>query len=93
MMLRGILWKEGVNGLGVGRFHALPCRRTFDTAARLHDAAYDLNGDRWARKIADLIFLVNMLKVSKRWYHRLFAYIYYIMVRMFGWAFFRYDNK
>ena len=39
-MIKGLLWHEGSNGLGVGPIwlrRLLPYRRLFDKAARIHD--------------------------------------------------------
>lgn len=95
MTIRGCLWHEGVNGLGVGPMWLrrwLPYRKTFDGAARNHDAWYDTKGDGWARELDDLLFLYECLKASKASLQRLFAYLYFMLVRMFGWAFYRYDR-
>ena len=95
MHLKGCLWHQGSNGLGVGPIWLrrwLPYRKTFDTAARKHDAEYDERGDGWARELDDLLFLCECLKVSKTSLQRLFAYLYFLLVRMFGWAFYRYKK-
>ena len=39
-MLKGLLWHEGSNGLGIGPIwlrRLLPYRKLFDSAARIHD--------------------------------------------------------
>lgn len=95
MGLRGCLWHEGVNGLGVGPMclrRWLPCRKRFDKAARKHDECYDTRGDGEARKVYDLLFLCSCLSASDTALQRLFAYVYYALVRAFGWAFYRYDR-
>ena len=95
MHLKGCLWHEGSNGLGVGPMWLrrwLPYRKTFDTAARKHDEWYDTKGDGWARELDDLLFLCECLKVSKTSIQRLFAYLYFLLVRTFGWAFYRYNK-
>lgn len=90
--LKGCLWKSGVNGLGVFGFHTLPYRRLFDEAARLHDAHYDLMGDRHSRLTADRLFLIDMVKVCDSTLQVTIAIIYYIFVRLIGWAFYRYNR-
>ena len=68
MRIKGCLWHEGSNGLGVGPMWLrrwLPYRKTFDTAARKHDDWYDTKGDGWARELDDLLFLCECLKVAK----------------------------
>lgn len=95
MTLRGCLWHEGTNGLGVGPMWLrrwLPCRKRFDKAAREHDAWYDTQGDGWARELDDLLFLMNCLKVSETVPQQMMAIIYYGIVRVFRWMFFRYDK-
>ena len=92
-MLKGLLWHEGSNGLGVGPIwlrRLLPYRKLFDQAARIHDQCYDTKGD--SRKLYDLLFLYNCLKVSTNPLQKLVAYIYYILVRLFGWLFYRYNK-
>lgn len=93
--LRGFLWKQGVNGLGVGpkwlRFF-LPYKERFDTAVKIHDADYDKNGDAHDRFNADSLLLTNMVCVSVNGIQVLFSIIYYITVRLFGWMFYRYNR-
>lgn len=95
MTLKGFLWHEGVNGLGVGpvwlRF-LLPCRKMFDKAARQHDECYDTRGDGEERKMYDLLFLYACLTASHNAFQRIMAYVYYSLVRLFGWMFFRYNK-
>ena len=96
MHLKGCLWHQGINGLGIGPMWLrrwLPYRKTFDTAARKHDAEYDERGDGWARELDELLFLCECLKVSKTPMQRLFAYLYFLLVRTFGWAFYRYNKQ
>ena len=95
-MLKGCLWHQGINGLGVGPMWLrrwLPYRKAFDKAARKHDEWYDTQGDGWARELDDLLFLCECLKVSKTSLQRLFAYLYFLLVRTFGWAFYRYNKQ
>ena len=96
MHLKGCLWHQGINGLGVGPMWLrrwLPYRKTFDAAARKHDEWYDTKGDGWARELDDLLFLCECLKVSKTSIQRLFAYLYFLLVRLFGWMFYRYQKQ
>ncbi len=95
MMLKGCFWHKGSNGLGVGPMWLrrwLPYRKAFDDAARKHDDWYDTKGDGWARELDDLLFLYECLRVDKTPMQRLFAYLYFLLVRMFGWMFYRYDR-
>ena len=95
MRIKGCLWHEGSNGLGVGPMWLrrwLPYRKAFDAAARMHDEWYDTKGDGWARELDDLLFLYECLKASKTSMQRLFAYLYFLLVRIFGWAFYRYNK-
>lgn len=88
--LRGCLWKSGINGLGVFGFHDLPYKKLFDAAARSHDAHYDLVGNEHSRFTADRLFLIGMVCVSDSTPKVAFAIIYYLFVRLMGWAFYRY---
>lgn len=95
MMMKGCLWHEGSNGLGVGPMWLrrwLPYRERFDAAARVHDACYDTRGDGETRKAYDLLFLRVCLKASETPQQRMLAYVYFWMVRAFGWAFYRYGR-
>lgn len=95
MTFKGCLWHEGSNGLGVGPMwlrRCLPYRKRFDKAARKHDECYDTRGDGEARKAYDLLFLCSCLSVSDTALQRMVAYVYYMLVRLFGWAFYRYDR-
>ena len=92
MKIKGIFYKPGINGLGVRGFHRLPYRKRFDKAARKHDECYDTRGDRESRKAYDLLFLCSCLSVSDTALQCMVAYVYYALVRLFGWAFYRYDR-
>lgn len=92
MRIKGIFWKPGVNGLGVGGFHLLPYRRRFDGAARRHDEDYDLGGDWWRRRGSDINFLWRMVAASETDLQIVFAVVYYAVVRALGWLFFRYKD-
>lgn len=92
MKLKGTFWKPGVNGLGIRGFHLLPYRKRFDEAARKHDADYDIRGDwKWRRRY-DIRFLISMTMKCDNDLQVMFAVLYYITVRLFGWAFYRYDR-
>ena len=95
MMFKGYLWHDGSNGLGVGPTwlrKLLPYRKRFDKVARKHDECYDTMGDGETRKAYDLLFLCSCLSVSDTALQRIVAYVYYALVRLFGWAFYRYDR-
>ena len=70
----------------------LPYRKTFDAAARTHDYWYDAKGDGWARELDDLLFLYECLRVANTPIQRFSAYLYFLLVRVFGWLFYRYDR-
>lgn len=96
MTLKGIFWHEGVNGLGVGSSRMnrlLPCSDLFYYAARRHDVNYDNKGNGDMRKMADYVFLLDMLKACYRPWQRIVAYVYFGLVRVWGWMFYRYDKK
>lgn len=92
MRLKGLLWKPGVNGLGVWGIHCLPYRRKFDLAACAHDHSYDTGGDGADRKLADRTFYRDMRSLCTDRLQSAAAAFYYAMVRLFGWAFFRYNK-
>jgi hypothetical protein len=96
MSLKGCFWHKGSNGLGVGPKWLrawLPYRILFNSAAVKHDSSYDIKGGNWyLRAVADLGFLHDMLKVSCNMEEKVMALAYYILVRMFGWMFYRYDR-
>lgn len=52
----------------------------------------DTLGDGEARKAYDLLFLCTCLSVSDTALQRMVAYVYYVLVRLFGWAFYRYNR-
>ena len=57
MKLKGVFWKEGINGLGVGpqwMRRLVPYKRKFDLPACAHDRAYDVGGSEADRLRADL---------------------------------------
>lgn len=92
--LKGIFWKPGINGLGVGDHPLpLPYRVRFDDAARHHDYNYDLGGDAASRASADKIFFHEMrLRCSSLW-QDVAAWAYYKAVRAFGWLFYHYNGE
>lgn len=89
--IEGILWKPGVNGLGVAGLHRLPYRRLFDAAARRHDACYDLPGGWRERREHDIAFLGGMVAACRTTPQACVAVAYFCAVRLFGWLFYRYD--
>lgn len=94
MSLKGILWKPGINGLGVGDNHPrLPYSKRFDSAARHHDYNYDLGGTGYERYRADVIFYFEMRNVCTTFTQKAFAWFYYVAVRLVGWLFFNYKKE
>lgn len=97
MKIRGCLWKEGANGLGVRLpivgLLPLPYRKRFDVPARRHDAMYDKGGDGWNRAYYDQMFGQWCWRYAHSRTARVFAVIYYIVVRLFGWLFFNYKKE
>lgn len=95
MTIKGCLWHEGSDGLGVGPMWLrrwLPYRERFDAAARVHDECYDIKGDGRDRFLYDKHLLEMMMRVSENDVEGLFSIVYYVMVRAFGWAFYRYGR-
>ena len=93
MRLRGLLWKPGINGLGVGPAWLrllLPYRHRFDGVAKEHDMMYDDGGTWRDRMAADLMLLTDMVRLCANDVQVVFGVAYYFMVRMFGWLFYRY---
>lgn len=91
-MLRGLLWKPGVNGLGVRGFHCLPYHKRFEEAANNHDTEYDEKGGWRDRREYDIIFLQAMLEKCVNTLQVSVAVIYFYVVRLFGWLFYRYNR-
>ena len=95
MRLKGCLWHKGSNGLGVGPMWLrrwLPYRKRFDKAARKHDAEYDEQGDWKDRREDDILFLQSLLEVSETTLQVSVAVVYFYLVRLFGWLFYRYKK-
>ncbi len=90
--LRGLLWKPGVNGLGVRGLHCLPYRKRFAEAANNHDAEYDEKGGWRDRREYDIIFLQAMLEKCENTLQVSVAVAYYYAVRVFGWLFYNYKK-
>lgn len=93
MRLRGLLWKPGINGLGVGPAWLrmlLPYRHRFDGVAKEHDRMYDDGGTWRDRRMADFVLLTDMVRLCANDVQVVFGVAYYLMVRMFGWLFYRY---
>ena len=94
--IKGCLWKPGINGLGVGPAwlrRLVPYRELFDTAARIHDDEYDQKGDVHMRFLFDKYLLENMLRRSGNDVQAVFSVVYFVLVRAFGWLFYRYDRE
>lgn len=94
--IKGCLWKQGINGLGVGPAwlrRLVPYRELFDTAARIHDDEYDQKGDVHMRFLFDKYLLENMLRRSGNDVQAVFSLVYFVSVRAFGWLFYRYDRE
>lgn len=90
--LRGIMWKPGVNGLGVRGLHCLPYRKRFAEAANNHDLEYDEKGGWRDRREYDIIFLQAMLEKCENTLQVSVAVAYYYAVRVFGWLFYNYKK-
>jgi len=93
MRLRGLLWKPGINGLGVGPAWLrmlLPYRHRFDGVAKEHDRMYDDGGTWRDHRAADFMLLTDMVRLCANDVQVVFGVAYYFMVRMFGWLFYRY---
>ncbi len=93
--LRGIMWKPGANGLGIGPKwlrRLLPYRKRFHEAALLHDVRYDKQGGRKERCKYDIAFLEDMVCYSTSTLQVSVAVVYFYAVRVFGWLFYRYNR-
>ena len=88
-MLKGFLWRRGVNGCGVWGMK-IPYHKRFESICALHDLAYDEGTTSADRFKADRRMLKGMLALSDHWRYRVVARVYYGAVRMFGWLFFNY---
>lgn len=72
----------------------------FEASCKLHDEGYEEGGNELRRLICDLFFYTHMLNdINKftNWYATLFyflwASLYFVLVRLFGWWYFNYKNK
>ena len=93
--LRGIMWKPGANGLGIGPEclrRLLPYRNRFHEAALLHDVRYDERGGSKERSKYDIAFLEDMVYDSSSTLQVSVAVVYFYAVRVFGWLFYRYNR-
>lgn len=93
--LRGMLWKPGVSGLGIGPKwlrRLLPYRNRFHEAALHHDVRYDKRGGSKERCKYDIAFLEDMVYYSSSTLQVSVAVAYYYAVRVFGWLFYRYNR-
>ena len=94
-MMKGCLWHKGSNGLGIGPLWLrrwLPYRKKFDAVARKHDTEYDELGDWKDRREYDILFLQSLLEVSVTTLQVSVAIVYFYLVRLFGWLFYRYNK-
>jgi hypothetical protein len=73
----------------------LPFARLFNSAAFVHDSMYAGNTKSKSRLDADKIFLQNCLIAARtrvgfiRPFALAFSYIYFCLVRMYGWLFYK----
>lgn len=71
----------------------------FEASCKLHDDGYGEGGNEWRRLVCDLFFYTHMLndinKFCKKYklFYFLWATVYFLLVRLFGWTCFRYTNK
>ena len=72
----------------------------FHASCDKHDVLYTIGGSPKDRKLADKAFYRFMIKDTKaeklwykRLYYRIWAYVYYRSVRMFGYKFFAFSAK
>ena len=94
-MLKGCFWHKGSNGLGVGPMwlrRCLPYHKKFDAAARKHDAEYDERGDWKDRREFDILFLQSLLEVSETTLQVSIVIVYFYLIRLFRWLFYRYKK-
>ena len=75
------------NKLGIFRY-LLPYNKLFHWSAILHDNLYEIS---FNKKRADKMFYKSMLAVSSNKMQRIFAFIYYYLVKKFWFLF--YNNK
>ena len=72
-----------------------------EASCKLHDDWYEEWWNEWRRLVCDLFFYVNMLndinKLCRWFYKRIFYFcwttVYFLLVRLFGWTCFVYNNK
>lgn len=92
MRLRGLLYKEGINGFGV-RGIKPPYARLFHTAGVSHDIKYDEGGSEYNRRYADRLLLLDMVSACETQWQVYVAIFYYKIVRALGWLFFNYKER
>lgn len=92
MRLRGIFWRAGVNGCGVWKIRT-PYHKRFERECCLHDLMYDDGGTGYSRLVADRTLYKGMLDNANgdAWLGFV-ALMYYVNVRLLGWAFFNYKD-
>lgn len=69
----------------------IPLAKRFAFSCEKHDLYYD--NHLYSRYIADLLFLGLMLKYCDRWWHAIVAWLYFILVRCFGWMTYYEKNR
>lgn len=90
-MLKGILWRKGVNGCGVFGIRA-PFHKVFEKDCALHDLLYDEGGNGADRLKADREMLAGMIRKAEKAWLCWVAIGYFAAIRAAGWLFFNYDN-
>lgn len=85
--MRLYFWKKG---LGPNIFwplrYLLPYNKLFHWSAILHDDLYSIS---YNKNRADEMFYKSMIAVSKNKLQKIFAYIYYILVKKFWFLFYK----
>lgn len=67
----------------------LPFAMTFNNAAYSHDVAYAGNSKHKSRFEADYVFLTRCKAASTNLTSYCFAHIYFVLVRTYGWMFWK----
>lgn len=65
----------------------------FNTSCKIHDNQYK-KASKYTRREADKLFLQNMLtEASNSKYWTLAAYLYYYIVKLWGWYYYKGNDK
>lgn len=91
MRLKGVFWRNGVNGCGVMGLRP-PFFGMFQEYCELHDAMYNEGGGKKERFKADKRLLADMVSRSTCTWLMVWCFAYYMAVRGFGWLFFNYNK-